>query len=274
MSSCPRYGHEEKSCERTAISALESTTCRDLSSRGPLKTCVSGSIPHWMKIWIAFVILIGSAMFIQGYNPYQSRGLDLALLDEEGKDPGRGRRWILSTCIYGLAKLVSAATEQNKILKNIRVRGSQTLGKLQDCTDTAGQAWVASLFGTLDIIRLLEDPPPQLYLVACLCFAFGIAALQQLYKADVYLNRVLVLGWMVGCVAAFQAADVLMGLKNYLASCLILALLLSAFFHCAMRLWKGSHTLDNRQEVEVLPCEKSCFRRERQGDFVMKASQR
>jgi hypothetical protein len=227
-----------------------------------------------MKIWIAYVTLIGSAIFIQGYDPYQRRGLDLALLDEEGKDPGMGRRSILSTCIYRLARLASAAPEQNKILKNIRVRGPKTSGKLRDCTDTAGQSWVASSFDTLDIIRLLEDPPPQLYLVACLCFAFGIAALQKLHKADVNLNRVLALGWMVGCVAALQAADVLMGLKNYLAWCLILALLLSAFFHCAMRLWKGSHTLDNRQEVEVLPCEKSCFRRERQDDFVMKASQR
>jgi hypothetical protein len=76
-----------------------------------------------MKIWIAYVTIIGSAIFIQGYDPYQSRGLDLALLDEEEKDPDMGRRYILSICIYRLARLASAASEQNKILKHIRVRG-------------------------------------------------------------------------------------------------------------------------------------------------------
>lgn len=119
---------------------------------------------------------------------------------------------------------------------------------------------IASILDTLHITRFLEEPPPQLFLAACLLFAFAIGALQHSRKADIYLNRILASGLILGSAAAFQTTNFLMELKSYLALSAILALLLSLLVHWAMRIWRGPHTLDNGTELEVQVHDESCDR--------------
>jgi hypothetical protein len=234
------------------------------------------SFARWLKDSVAFGTLIGSAIFIEDYDPAHGQALVPVLLDGEGNELCWKTGSILRVCLCKLAKLAQAAAEQNRTLEKIIVRRVRTLGTHKNFTDTASKAQIASLLKTLHITRLLEDPPPQLFLAACLFFAFAIVALQHSHKADIYLNRILVSGSMIGCAAAFQTTNVLMVLKSYLAWSAILALFLSVIVHWAMRLWQGPQSLNDELEIGCISTDLvgSCYQRESQGDVGLKASQR
>ena len=234
------------------------------------------SFARWLKGSVAFGTLIGSAIFIEDYDPAHGQALGPVLLDGEGNKLCGKTGSILRVCLCKLAKLAQAAAEQNRTLEKIIVRRVRTLGTHQNFTDTASKARIASLLKTLHITRLLEDPPPQLFLAACLFFAFAIVALQHLHKADIYLNRILVSGSVIGCAAAFQTTNVLMVLKSYLAWSAILALFLSVIVHWAMRLWQGPQSLNDELEIGRISIDLvgSYYRRESQGGVGQKASQR
>lgn len=234
------------------------------------------SFARWLKDSVAFGTLIGSAIFIEDYDPAHGQALGPVLLDGEGNKLCGKTGSILRVCLCKLAKLAQAAAEQNRTLEKIIVRRVRTLGTHQNFTDTASKALIASLLKTLHITRLLEDPPPQLFLAACLFFAFAIVALQHLHKADIYLNRILVSGLVIGCAAAFQTTNILMVLKSYLAWSAILALFLSVIVHWAMRLWQGPQSLNDELEIGSISIDLvgSYYRRESQGGVGQKASQR
>jgi hypothetical protein len=220
-----------------------------------------------MKDSVAFATLIASGIVIQNYDPSHGRALAaLALPDEKGSDLGREIDSMLPVYFCRLGKLGWEVAEQNTTIVKITVRGPQTIGKHQNCTDTASKARIASLLDTLHTIRLPKDPSPQLFLAACLFFAFTIGALQHSHKADTYFNRILILGLITGCAAAFQTTNVLMGLKSYLAWSAILALLLSALVHLAITLWQGPQRLDNAPECELRLHERNCDRKDTQED--------
>lgn len=200
-----------------------------------------------IKNSVAFGTLIGSVIIIQDYDPSHRRALNLAVLDEERSNLDRETDSLLPVYLCKLAEL--AQTGQNETVVKITVRGPQTIRRHQNSTDAAAKARIASLLDTLHITRVLEDPPPQLFLAACLLFAFAVATLQHWHKADKYLNRILVLGMMIGCAAAFQTTNALMALKSYLAWSALLALLLSDLAHWAIGLGQDHQQLDDAPEM-------------------------
>ncbi|KAH8749311.1 hypothetical protein F5882DRAFT_525210 [Hyaloscypha sp. PMI_1271] len=254
MSSCAQCWKERKSCEQPAGPAPNCPSCRASSSRTRV-IFVPLSFARWSKDSVAFGTLIGSAIFIEDYDPAHGQALGPVLLDGEGNKLCGKTGSILRVCLCKLAKLAQAAAEQNRTLEKIIAR-------------------IASLLKSLHITRLLEDPPPQLFLAACLFFAFAIVALQHLHKADIYLNRILVSGSVIGCAAAFQTTNVLMVLKSYLAWSAILALFLSVIVHWAMRLWQGPQSLNDELEIGRISIDLvgSYYRRESQGGVGQKAS--
>jgi hypothetical protein len=262
MSSCTSSWHEKNSCERESNTTPECPSCRASSSLfdpGFLTLIV-----RLIKESAAFATLITSAILIHIYGPSHGRALDLSLLDEEGNDLGCGTEPIPSIYFRKLAKLGRRVAEQHSVMAKIAVRNPQTVGRHENCTDAAAKTRIASLADTLHVLRLLEDPSPQLFLAACLAFAFAVAVLQHLHKKDIYLNRILVSGLIVGCAAAFQSTNALMELKSYLAWSAILALLLNGLVHLALRLWQRPQTANNSLEGEVQLHGKSSERKEGQ----------
>ncbi|KAE9370442.1 hypothetical protein N431DRAFT_34460 [Stipitochalara longipes BDJ] len=261
MSSCSTCRHEKNLNERAPSPLLQCPACRvssfDLRLRIQLnpRARISSTIVRSMKASVAITTLIASAIVIQDYDPSHPRSIDLASMNGERRDLSKEAGSLLSVCLYKLARLGQTVAQQNKALEKTTPR-------------------IDSLFDTLHISQLFEDPPPQLFLAACLSFAFAIAALQHLYKADIYLSRILVLGLMVGCALAFQTTSPLMELKSYLAWSVILAVLLSVVVHWAMRLWQDLRGLDARHEMEVWPLDKSGDHRCSKSDHILKASQR
>jgi hypothetical protein len=92
--------------------------------------------------------------------------------------------------------------------------------------------------------------------------------LQHSHKEDIYLNKILLSGLMIGFAAAFQRTDFSMGLKSYLAWSAILALLLSVFVHWVMRFWQDSQASDDAPELGYQVLDKGCDRGICQGDVV------
>jgi len=215
---------------------------------------------------MAFAITTGSAIIIQSYEPWHSRRLDVASMNGERGSLSKETGSILPICLDKLARLGQTVGKQNEILGNMAVRALQTHAREQNCTDTDAKARLNSLLDTLHIPQLLEDPPPRLFLAACLSFAFAIASLQHLYKADIYLSRILGMGLIVGCALAFQTKSVMMGLKTYLVWSIILALLLSVVVHWAMKFWQEFPELDDGVEEDA-----NCHNSRK--DDVLKVSQ-
>jgi hypothetical protein len=272
MSSGPLCWHEEEPYEEAEIPGPECPSCRALSSSRRLRLWISGTITLWKRDSIAFATLIGSAIFIEDYDPYQSEALDLGVLGEQGENMGVETAGILPTCVRKLAKLPWVAVKQSKTLEYITVRTTQAIEKHQDCADTAAKSRIESILDKLHKTRLVEDPSPQLFLAACVFFAFAMAAVQHSHKADIYFNRILTMGMAVACLLAFQTSNVVMGLKRYLAWSIIFALLFSALFHWAVRTWKGPQTLENGPEMGIQLHDKSCDRKHGQEVVFQKSS--
>jgi len=225
-----------------------------------------------------FGTLLTCAIAIQNYDPSHGRGPDLDMPGQEGNSLRNDTVTILPAYILRLTKLCQGAAsntlEQNETLEKIMVRATQLREGIEDFTNTIKKTRISSILSTLHIPQLLDDPPPQLFLGACLFFALAIGALQHLHKADRYLNRILVSGMAVGTAAAFQTTNVPMELKSYLAWSALFALLLSVFVHWATRLWQGRRTLDDGSEMIVQLHDEYCDRRNSPVDVVQKGSPR
>ncbi|KAN0106419.1 hypothetical protein V8E51_009295 [Hyaloscypha variabilis] len=261
MSSSSRpYWHEQTSSERAAGSSLQCPSCKCSSAKrrqriilGPRARFLA-TIARSAGASMAFAITTGSAIIIQSYEPWHSRRLDVASMNGERGSLSKEAGSILPICLDKLARLGQTVGKQNEILGNMAAR-------------------LNSLLDTLHIPQLLEDPPPRLFLAACLSFAFAIASLQHLYKADIYLSRILVMGLIVGCALAFQTKSLMMGLKTYLVWSIILALLLSVVVHWAMKFWQEFPELDDGVEEDANCHDKSCDGMRSRKDDVLKASQ-
>lgn len=264
MSSCTLSWHEKNSRERESNSTPECPSCRASSSL--IDPGFLALIGRLIKESAAFATLIASAILIDIYGPSHGRALALSSLDEEGNDLSRDTEPALSVYCRKLAKLGRRVVEEYSVLAKIAVRKPQTVGRHENCTDAAAKTRIASLADTLHLPQLLEDPSPQLFLAACLAFAFAVAALQHLHKKDLYMNRILVSGLILGCAAAYQSTNSVMELKSYLAWSAIIALLLNVLVHLALRLWQGPQRNNNGLETEVQLHDKSCERKEGQDD--------
>ncbi|PMD21991.1 hypothetical protein NA56DRAFT_645209 [Hyaloscypha hepaticicola] len=245
MSSCTLSWHEKNSRERESNSTPECPSCRASSSL--IDPGFLALIGRLIKESAAFATLIASAILIDIYGPSHGRALTLSSLDEEGNDLSRDTEPALSVYCRKLAKLGRRVVEEYSVLAKIATR-------------------IASLADTLHLPQLLEDPSPQLFFAACLAFAFAVAALQHLHKKDLYMNRILVSGLILGCAAAYQSTNSVMELKSYLAWSAIIALLLNVLVHLALRLWQGPQRNNNGLETEVQLHDKSCERKEGQDD--------
>jgi hypothetical protein len=109
------------------------------------------------------------------------------------------------------------------------------------------QAQLPYPIDSLQIPKLLSDPPPILFLASCLSFAFAIAALRHSHRADRYQDRIISAGIVLGLAAALQADDFLMESKSYMAWSTILALLFSALIHRVLSLCSDSNTHENEK---------------------------
>jgi hypothetical protein len=274
MSSCPACWNERGSCHGGTSPTPQCSLCRTSPSRRLLRLWLSAPKARLIKDCVAVGTSIISAIAIHNYDPSHGRGPDLALSDKEGGSLGKETASMLPLYFSRVARLAQAAVGdmlgQNETLERIIVMTPQPFAKHGNFTDTAAKSRIASILDSLHIPQLLEDPPPHLFLAACLFLAFAIGALQHSHKADVYLNRILVSGLIVGSAAAFQTTNVRMELKSYLAWSAILALLLSVFVHWALRLWRASHTLDNGSEITAQLHDKSCDKKNGLGDIVKK----
>lgn len=239
---------------------------------------ILATIARLMADSASFGALLTCAIAIQNYDPSHGRGSDLDMPGQEGNSLRNDTAVILPTCVLRLTKLCQAAArktlEQNETLEKIIVRATQPRRRQKTFTDAVAKTRIASILDALHIPQLLADPPPQVFLGACLFFAFAIGALQHSHKADRYLNKIIVSGLAVGTAAAFQTTNVLMALKSYSAWSTILALLLSVFIHWAMRLWEGRQTLDDGSEMIIHLHDKSCHRKDSPVDVVQKGSPR
>jgi hypothetical protein len=114
------------------------------------------------------------------------------------------------------------------------------------------QSKISNFLPDIHVPEPLSDPSPLLFLAACIIFAFSIAAVRYSHRADRHQDRILILGVLSGILAAcFQNENFLMVLKGYLARFTILALLVSALAHRALRLWNGLQIVDEETNVAV-----------------------
>ncbi|KAH8599645.1 hypothetical protein B0O99DRAFT_682116 [Bisporella sp. PMI_857] len=101
------------------------------------------------------------------------------------------------------------------------------------------QSRISSILENSNILQQLADPPPLLFIIACVSLACIAAHLRHLHRTDRYRDRILGGGVLISIAAASQSASPLMSLKAYLSWLVILSLGFSVLLHSVLTWWTG-----------------------------------
>ncbi|RFU25176.1 hypothetical protein B7463_g11157, partial [Scytalidium lignicola] len=107
----------------------------------------------------------------------------------------------------------------------------------------------------LQIPKIFENPPPPVFLAACISFVLGLTAFRYRHRHDWYQDHIIRLGILVGLAAASlsEVDDFLIVAKATVPWCVVLAVVFSSFAHRVLSLtskWRSEGSEEILQEKE------------------------
>lgn len=184
----------------------------------------------------------GSAIFIEAYNSHSFH---------TPETPGiRGRNSGVWTCSVGylqrllrhfrLKSVIEEGGKTSKIetesiisLQTVIVGNS---GIMDGMKLTLAQSRISTWLEKLQISEILSDPPPRLFLAACIVFSLAIGSLWASQRKNKYKGWIFGFGMMLGILAALKAENMIQDGKGYLAWSAIFALALSSLVHIVLHI--------------------------------------
>ncbi|KUJ21774.1 uncharacterized protein LY89DRAFT_778153 [Mollisia scopiformis] len=137
------------------------------------------------------------------------------------------------------------------------IKASNSKGSLAEASLMLVQSKLSPLVQRLQ--TNLSDPPPLLFLAACIVFSVAIGNLWESQKQNGYRAWIVGLGMMIGTIAALRTENILQEGKGILAMSAIVALAISSCVHSMMRIHMirkrfkamlAEHTVDGHIEGE------------------------
>jgi len=144
--------------------------------------------------------------------------------------------------LFGLCKDHSSA-----FLRYLLNTVNKTQLSPADRTDRHGifSCIASGIYTTFEILRIpqtLSDPPPQLFLIACIIFVFPMTALWRSQARNKYRAQILGVGIIIGLLVTVRAGNIINDGKEILAWSAIVALAVSSFLHIMTKSWKEAES--------------------------------
>ncbi|KAH8820614.1 hypothetical protein F5884DRAFT_849869 [Xylogone sp. PMI_703] len=102
----------------------------------------------------------------------------------------------------------------------------------------------------IHIPQIVENPPPPVFLAACISFAFAITAFRYSHRHDSFQDHIVGTSVIIGIVAASVSEDFLRGIKTAIPWSVIFALVLSSLLHRIVSLTSTTKININRGIAE------------------------
>ncbi|KAL2071288.1 hypothetical protein VTL71DRAFT_12523 [Oculimacula yallundae] len=99
--------------------------------------------------------------------------------------------------------------------------------------------------------HLLEDPPPTIFILACIIYTFLYMRLREKRRNDQYQDKFIISSMGLGIAAAAYTRE-WENLKGYVAWCAVAGLMLSATLHWVLRLGSDRGDIPNPRPTEAL----------------------